>query len=364
MIQEWSTPKFALFMVPSVFFIGYILSQFFNPEIITAIGVGTTIVSLLVQHHWKTTSQDTNDREKDDAEDTTDQRSSDEGQEADNTTDLEQKLDDNTPNSEQNTEDAAEMPTSRRQSSLLRSNEDIIEEVEDKLGDHVKLYDDGTIEIENVDDLNLYSRMMLYVIAKRIAYEHRLVETPAVIVKELREEVGERHLDYNRMEVVLFLDMAGGRLTPSHNVNLWTHNDYNDLENIEFSVNLKKISEITDWTLEEQQSSTTNLSSDLGTAAGWLKDARDKYNRMKKKQRTESYYGPEQDFESICDHVLTACGSAKAYPVEIERDGNWDKFTRYSEGVLRGVDSISHHLPTAQKNLENMKDIANEERSW
>lgn len=138
---------------------------------------------------------------------------------------------------------------------------------------------------------------------------------------------------------------------------------YDDLKNTDFSVDLRKLSKIIDWTLGEQLSSPLDLSIGLGNAAGWLSDASDTYGQMKEQHELESYYDPEEDSEAICDNVLTACGSAKLYPVEIRRDSNWKKFMRYSVGVLRGVDGISHYLPIAQDYLVNMKNIADEERS-
>lgn len=67
-----------------------------------------------------------------------------------------------------------------RQSSLRRSNTDILDETETRLDDHITFYENGTIRLDNYDDLNMYSRMMLYVIAKRLAYEDQCVDTPQV----------------------------------------------------------------------------------------------------------------------------------------------------------------------------------------
>ena len=138
---------------------------------------------------------------------------------------------------------------SGRQSSLRQSNDAIVDETEDQLRDYLTFYDDGTIQIENNDQVNMYSRMMLYVLAKRLAHEDQIADTPDVTGDELLNRFG-----YTKVDLMLFLDEAGSRLNPSYSMGYRTGNiDYATIEDIEISVNIPDLADITDWTVDEQQ---------------------------------------------------------------------------------------------------------------
>lgn len=111
---------------------------------------------------------------------------------------------------EQNDDDNTE---SSYQSSLLRSNTEILQEVEEKVADRTQFHEDGDISL-GADDLNLYSQFMLYVIGKRFAYETNQVDTPTVTIVELQDEFPST----NKVEQMLFVDVARNRLTPGYSM--------------------------------------------------------------------------------------------------------------------------------------------------
>lgn len=174
MSQRWSTSKFAMIMIPLIIFVGYIVSLFFDPLVVSAIIAVTAVISLILQYNWRGTDKgDYEHGENVDNGEDTDSQQSDAGYQTQPAS-LGGTSDDATTDS---TPDTGDTPTPLKQSSLLRSNDEIIDEVEDKLDNYVQFYNDGSIEISD-NDLNLYSRMMLQVIVKRLKYEYGSTDSP------------------------------------------------------------------------------------------------------------------------------------------------------------------------------------------
>lgn len=157
MSQRWSTSKFAMIMIPLIIFVGYIVSLFFDPLAVSAIIAVTAVISSFysiigeVQIKAITSMARTQTTAKTPTANNQTQPAPLGGTSDDDTTD--------------STPDTTTSSRQLNQSSLLHSNDEIIDEAEDKLDNYVQFYNDGSIEITD-NDLNLYSRMMLQVNCK------------------------------------------------------------------------------------------------------------------------------------------------------------------------------------------------------
>lgn len=242
-----------------------------------------------------------------------------------------------------------------RQSSLRQSNDSIVAETEDRLRDYLTFYDDGTIQIENDDQFNMYSRMMLYVLAKRLAHEDQIVDTPNVTGDELLNRFG-----YTKVDLMLFLDEAGNRLNPSYSLGYRTGNvDYATIENIEISVDIPDLANITDWTVGEQQTTQRRLQSKVSHAMTPLQQAQGHCENAADRDVPATS-------EGVARHVQKACEAVQQYPVEVGYDGHWKSFSRYAEALLDFleddlVEKTTHCVPRMERALQNMKNQAQAE---
>lgn len=238
---------------------------------------------------------------------------------------------------------AKEPSPPERQSSLLRSNEQIIEKTEELLGDRVTFYDDGTIDIA-ADDLNLYSEMMLYVIAKRIAYEHCLEDTSEVTVEELRDRTW-----YNKIEVLVFLEVAGTRLKPPHRI---PQIDYTEVSALSFETSLKKLPEAAQWAINEEQFGRYSAPMAVSNAKSELSKARGQYKNVTEDHDSGALPKSDDRYEYAKQRTLTACIDLAYYPVEFGEDRAWDQYTAYAEASLK---YLAEGYPMKAKNcLDDM----------
>lgn len=248
-----------------------------------------------------------------------------------------------------------------RQSSLRRSNEDILEETETKLGDHITFYDDSTIDL-HADDLDLYNQMMLYVVAKRLAYEDDLIDEPAVTVTDIRDE-----FDYNKIEIMLFLRKARSWLvSATEQAPVVGTIDYQELDEVAVTVNTRSLSEIADWILEDDQPHPHDVAYGIGNAGTALSVADNQYEKAKEEEAADAYSADADiHYSQVRQKVQRACIDAAEYPVMFERDMAWTEFTEYAEALLDFMDDghpgkISHCLPEMQRYRQQMKETADE----
>jgi hypothetical protein len=255
---------------------------------------------------------------------------------------------------------ADELSTPGRQSSLLRSDEQIIEETEELLRDRVMFYDDGTIDIA-ADDLNLYSEMMLYVIAKRIAYEHGLKDISEVAVEELRDRTW-----YNEIEVLVFLEVAGTRLEPSHRV---SHIDYAEVSALSFKSSLRKLPEAAQWAIDEEQFDRYSAPVAVSNAKLELSKAQDHYKNVMEDHESGTLPKTDGRYEYAKQRTLTACIDLAYYPVEFGEDRAWDQYTAHAEASLNYL--VDDYPMKAKNCLDDMdrfwqwmNDTANEKYGY
>lgn len=169
----------------------------------------------------------------------------------------------------------------------------------------------------------------------------------------------------NNIEVLLFLEAARDRLTPSYRT---TDINYAELNETTVTVELKNLSKAVDWTLNDQWD-YVDLSDDLGLAVSALNDARNRYEHLTENEDTRYYPGPRENYDNLIYSVLDACSHVKWYPVEVEDDGDWNTFTDSVDTLFRYLEKDSpsqtpHCLKPMQRALENMEDRAEEERGW
>ncbi|PSP74130.1 hypothetical protein BRC86_06915 [Halobacteriales archaeon QS_3_64_16] len=212
---------------------------------------------------------------------------------------------------------ADELSTPGEQSSLLRSNKQIVEETEKLLGDRVTFYDDETINIA-ASNLNLYSEMMLYVIAKRVAYEHCLKNTSEVTIKELQMQTM-----YNKIDTLLFMDLAGDFLEPEHRI---TKINYAGSDTTATTANIKKLSESAEWAINEDQSAIGELRHKPSHAKSALSEAQRHYESAREQDGNHTHFQLE---------VMNTCTTVAQYPVKIGYDNAWKKLTRNADAALR-----------------------------
>lgn len=146
-----SAIKFVIIIVPSILLISYFLSPFlasFATSVIAVTGILTLVLGFL--RYWRNKEQDTpEDKDAGDTMADQQQRPPDDqnGQSSDQSRESEDDAPDSTPDSSDT------MP--RNRSGLLKSDEEILDEVGEKLGDHISFLENGTIKFLDVDDLNM-----------------------------------------------------------------------------------------------------------------------------------------------------------------------------------------------------------------
>lgn len=260
-----------------------------------------------------------------------------------------------TPDSERSDTDTG------RQSSLRRSNTDILNETETRLDDHITFYDNGIIELKNDNDLNMYSQMMLYVIAKRLAYQDQCVDAPTVTGADLRDR-----FNYTKVDFMLFLHESRDLLTPDYRIG-GRDNDipYSEIDEIEVAVDIQPLSTITDWTMNEQQTVRPLLYSFITDAIDYLTEARTRYSDM---PDSNDPYSRQYRLGTIREPVKNACKHVHQYPVEIGYDGHWKRFSDYAEALLDYLDDdvpekTDHCVPEMKRALEHMREQTREESS-
>lgn len=222
-------------------------------------------------------------------------------------------------------------------------------------------FDNGTIELNNDDDLNMYSRMMLYVIAKRLAYEDQRVDTPQVIGAELRDQ-----FNYTKVDLMLFLHEADGLLTSDYRIG-GRDNDipYSEIDELKIAVDIQPLSKITDWTVNEQQTVDPLLYSYITDAIDYLTEARSRYSEMSSSDNPYSH-PPDGRSDSIEEPVKNASKHVRQYAVEIGYDNHWKTFSRYAEALLDYLnddtpEKTDHCIPRMQRALKHMRTQAENE---
>ncbi len=341
----WPTVKDALLLIPFLIIGGAILSQFFGGGVVTGIIALTAILSLLGRRRQRRTGP----------EDATNDPPPRENTDTDAATTDSPGPDVEPQSQAYSFNDADEPREPRNRTGLRRSNDEILEEAGTKLRNLIEIYDDGTIKLTAYDDLNLYSQFMLYVIAKRLAYEDQIADTPDVTGDELLNRFG-----YTKVDLMLFLDEAGARLTPIYSMGYRTGNiDYATIEDIEIRVEVRDLADITDWTVDEQQTSQWRMQTKIGHAMTALGEARDAYDNADDRHQPQTR-------EEIGRHVKNACEAVQQYPVEIGYDGHWKTFSQYAEALLDFLEDdlaekVDHCVPRMERALRNMDEQAEAE---
>lgn len=364
-IQWQSILKSVLVVIPAGIFLAYtfsFLTPFEFSETLLAVGISSIIAIGVVYNHL----ENTNDSES------ADDRQVDEigGADTEEQEQTAEPTDEDTGESKDSGTPADELSTPDRQSSLLRSNEQIIEETEESLGDRVVFHEDGDIKVA-ADDLNLYSEMMLYVIGKWIAYHHGLVNTATITVEEIGKDRG-----YTRLEGLLFLNIAGSHLKPSHRA---TQIDYAELNTVAVEVNPKKLPASAEWAIGEEFRQHHELVYTANSAKTFLASAKNDYeiqisetqnsiNESERSEEQDSFYSSVQsdrNYDNVKRGVISACTRVSQYPVEFGRDSSWGEFVRYADSTMKYLiedepTQISHCLKRMDRRLETLEEKIDE----
>lgn len=222
--------------------------------------------------------------------------------------------------------------------------------------------DDGTIKL-NGDDLDLYRKLMLYVVAKRMAYEDRFIDAPEVTIEDINDRSG---FEYNKIEIMLFLREARNWLVPADDqAPSVSSTDYADLDDIAFTVNTRSLSDIVDWILEDVQPHPPDVSYGLNNAGVALSVAENQYDKAQKQGADQYSADTKIHYSQVRQKVKRACIDANQYPVLFKRDMAWTEFTEYAEALLDFMDEgypgkISYYLPKMQRFRETMEKKAEE----
>lgn len=348
-----SVMKF-VFVLGIVVVVGYFFSWFLG----VGLGVGIGVVGRAIPYLLDIVDSDGN-KEKRETTDTSVKREDD-----DETTE---------PSSQQKNKVASspqapttEMPnlgpdrnTPLKTSGLLLSNKKILNNVEEEIGDHVLFYEDGEIEI-SADDLDLYSRLLLYVIAKRVAFEYGYVDRPEVSVEELYH-----NYRYNIGEIILFLLAAKHHFSSSYN---FRGIDFTKIYSFEIAVSLKHLPAAVEWVFDENSSSTRDIILDLNYALTEIKEANHDRQEIHTLQQTSEI---DQKYEGIKWNLFNACSDVCSYPEMMGDNSQWDTFTRYLGYILTSLDDpdssrrkvTDHGLPRLQSALESTIEQAKNDGS-
>lgn len=357
MILPWSTILFAAVTLIVAIIVSILLSITFGIGIGQILGPVITWIVLVYGYHKRREDRDGPESAtgEDTGKDTTDQR------------DIEYQLQAYSLDNDSNTDSADSTDNTcepLNRSGLRYSNGKILEETGNKLDGYVTLKDDGTIELDG-DDLDLYRRLMLYIVAKRIAYEDNFVETPEVTLDDIN---GCRDLNYNKIEILLFLREVRNWLVPLDDQDLSVSTiDYADLNDAAFTVKTRSLSDIADWILEDPLPATTpfDISSQLSNAGAALSEARNHYDKIRKDEAENNRYSAEKRYSSVREEILLACKKIDHYPIIFERDHVWTEFTKYAEALLDFFDDdmcikTEHCLPWMQRYQKQMKETADD----
>lgn len=298
-----STIGFAGVTIVAAVIVSAVFSAIFGVGAARTLGPAVAIVIFAYKHRTV----------PDDSEPPSDNRSVDE---TENVAEQQQAHEQNREGTESGTP-ADELSRPGEQSNLLRSNEQIIEETEELLGDRITFYDDRTIDIA-ASDLNLYSEMMLHVVAKRIAHEHCLKNTSEVTVKELQMQT-----TYNKVDILLFMDLAGNFLEPEHRI---TKINYAELDTTAVTANIKKLLESAEWAINEKQSAIGELRHKPYYAKSALSEAQRHYETAREQDGNYTYFQLE---------LMNACTKVVQYPVEIGYDYTWKRLTENADAALK-----------------------------
>lgn len=363
MVLPRSTIWFATMTLVLATIIGVFLSVTFGIGIVQALIPAVSWLGLVYAYHR--TNADGNDTGSTTVEDHNDHSATEsEGR----TNDTGSSGSDVEPQSQaysfSDTADTDESHEPLNRTGLRRSNDDILKESGDKLRNQIQIYDDGTIRLNN-DDLDLYRKLMLYVVAKRMAYEDQFISTPEVTLNEIN---GRPDLKYNKIEILLFLREARNWLVlpdePDQSVSTI---DYADLDNVAFTVKTRSLSDIADWILDNPLPATTpfDISTRLSSAAMALSEARNQYDKVREDEVENNRYSAEKRYGPVQQKILRACKDAKHYPVMFERDHAWTEFTEYAEALLDFFDNdlytkTEHCLPRMQRYQKQMKQTADD----
>lgn len=263
------------------------------------------------------------------------------------------------------TDDTDDTHEPLNRTGLRRSNDDILEEAGTKLRDQIDIHDDGMIDLDNYDDLDLYRRLMLYVVAKRMVYDDRFIDAPEVTVDDINDRP---EFDYNKIELLLFLNEARKWLVaPTEAAPALRTIDYTTLDDAVFTVRTRSLAKIADWILDEPlpDMRPSNLSSRLSSTAMMLKDARSQYDDIREDGVTNDSYNADHRYDPVRQKIVRACEYAGEYPVMFERDNAWTQFTEYAEALLDFFEDglytkTEHCLPEMQRYQRHMEEKADD----
>lgn len=205
---------------------------------------------------------------------------------------------------------------------------------------------------------------MIFLIAKRLAYEDQVADNPGLTGKELRTRFG-----YTKVDLMLFLDEAP-RVKPSYRIGLGRFRkrgiSYGSLDETKFTVETQNLDDITEWTLEEQQFSEHYQSADFNFALAALQEAMEFYEEAEEIKAADDHRSPEKKYELVKDKIKTACSDVKQYPVDVEYDYRWETFSKYAEALFDYLEEdipikTTHCVPRMERALQTMKKEAETE---
>jgi hypothetical protein len=242
---------------------------------------------------------------------------------------------------------------------LQHDNQQILSELGSIIADRVQTYEEGSTKID-YDGLNLYSRMMLYMIVKELDFRENRIQHREVTPKEIEEE-----FDCSKVEVMLFIDAAEEFLdfsaaydydgSPMHTARwVWRNASYDGFDELDLWIDFREITAAADWAIEEQQSKPSSINEKLDKAFDHIKKAQEDYNEGRKFSKENKQAEAETMYDRAESYILRACEELQYYPIEVDEDFFWDNFTTYADGLYKcysrsKMSGIDHHIDKIKK---------------
>lgn len=255
-------------------------------------------------------------------------------------------------------------------SGLMTADGEILSKLGSIISNHVQTYQREETEIDYAD-LNLYSRMMLYMVVKRLDFEESRIQECKVAPKELEDE-----FDICKIEVILFIDAAEEFIdisdayqydgTPYHTDRwLWNELSYENFDERKFTLKLKNITDAAEWAINEQQSTPRAMKSKINEAEKYVSWALSDYEEGREHERNGDQTMAVNFYDKSETSVINMCRNLQYYPIKIGEDNFWKNFSKYVDHILKCYDNenwsgIGHFLSRAetcikyrQENIEN-----------
>lgn len=245
----------------------------------------------------------------------------------------------------------ADRDTSRF-SAVTKLDKSILKEKQGEFQDLFQIHQDGTIDISDSDEIDVYQKMLLYTIAARYAAEEGFRESKGVLGREFKEK-----FVLKTGEIWLFLNKTRQFLIPGNYLN---ETDFNDVLKKEVEIDLKSIEEAMEWVQGSNSVYEYELDLYFGYAHSCIQNGIETCEEVEGQS-----INPHQNdvHRTIMFEATDALKEVQDYPVQYRRDSVWTSYVSSVDAIADYLEddqyeSIKHCLERMEQDLQNMSSKA------